>query len=180
MRRPNTPGTKVSELDRAEIKAPILTTVCDSFGLCSYCEQDALHPSPQESDWSSKDWDGTKAKAREQNDSLLDFNDPKPQTNTGQTTDTEEVAFNNLQIRQSDLKEELVEVMKSLIPPPEVTEIPGEVTENTNREELSEVEKRLQKEEEKYDLYERIYIGQLSEGEESDMDTDDSTYTYFR
>ena len=31
-----------------------------------------LHPSPVPSDWSSKDWDGDKAKAREQK-SLIDF-----------------------------------------------------------------------------------------------------------
>ena len=60
-----------------------------------------------------------------------------------------------------------------------MTETPGEVTENTNREEQSEVEKRLQKEEEKYNLYERIYVGQLSKEAESDTDTDDLTYNYF-
>ena len=92
-----------------------------------------LHP---KSDWSSEDWDGTKAKAREQNNSLIDFNDPKPQTNVEQTTDIDQVTFCNLQIGQRDLKEELIEVMTSLIPPPQVTETPGEVPENTNGEEL--------------------------------------------
>ena len=48
--------------------------------------------------------------------------------------------------------------------------------ENTNGEELSEVKKRHQKEEEKYQLYERIYVGQLSEEEESDTDTDKLIY----
>ena len=59
-----------------------------------------------------------------------------------------------------------------------MTETPGDVTGNTNGEELSEVEKRLQKEE-KYDLYRRVYVGQLNEEEESDMDSDCSTYNYF-
>ena len=68
--------------------------------------------------------------------------------------------------------------MKSLIPPPPVTEAP-EVTEKTNGKELSEVEKKLQREEEKYELYDRIYMGQLSDKEESNMDTDGSIYTYF-
>ena len=57
----------MSDLDKidTDIKAPILTKACDRFGLsCSYCKQGALHPSPQESDWSSKDWDGTKAKTK--------------------------------------------------------------------------------------------------------------------
>ena len=94
MRRPNTPDTKVLGLDRIDIKAPILAKACDSFGLsCSYCKQGVLHPSPQESDWSSEDWDGTKAKAREQNNSLIDFNEPKLQTKTDQTTDIDKVAF---------------------------------------------------------------------------------------
>ena len=114
----------------------------------------------------------TKAKAREQNDSLIDFNEPKPQTNIDQTTDIDKVAFSKLQIRQSDPKEEPIEVTNSLIPPPPpVTEIPGDMTGNTNGEELSEAEKRLQKEEEKYDLYGRVYVGQLSKEEESDMQT---------
>ena len=46
-RMPNTPDTKVSELDTIDIKTPIPTKMCGRFGLsCSYCEQGALHPSP--------------------------------------------------------------------------------------------------------------------------------------
>ena len=56
MRRPNTPNTKVSELDKVYIKAPIQTKACDRFGLlCSYFKQGALHSLPQESDWSRED-----------------------------------------------------------------------------------------------------------------------------
>ena len=33
---------------------------------CTYCKYDALHPSVTPSDWSSEDWDGNKAKAKEQ------------------------------------------------------------------------------------------------------------------
>ena len=33
---------------------------------CTYCKYDALHSSVTLSDWSTKDWDGDKAKAREQ------------------------------------------------------------------------------------------------------------------
>ena len=181
MRRPNTPDTMMYGLDRVGIKFLIPKRACDSFGLsCSYCEQGAPHPSHQKSDWSNKDWHGTKAKAREQYNSLIDFNDPKPKTNMEQTTDIDEVAFSKLQIRQSDPKEEPLEVTKSVIPPPPVTEAPEEVTEDTNREELLEVEKRLQREEEKYKLYNGIYVGQLRKEEKSDTDTDCSTYSYFK
>ena len=106
MRRSNILDTKVSELDKVDIKAPLLTKTCDRFSLsCSYCKQGALHPSPQESDWSGKDWYSTKAKVREQNDSSIDFNEPKPQTNFDQTTDIDEVAFSKLQIGWSNARE---------------------------------------------------------------------------
>ena len=116
---------------------------------------------------------------REQSKSLIDFNDSKPQTNMEQTTDIDEVAFSKLQIRQSDPREELLEMTKSLIPPPPATEVPEKAKENTNREELSEVEKKLQREEEQYELYDKIHMGQLSNKEESNTDTDSLTYTYF-
>ena len=96
-----------------------------------------------------------------------------------QTTDIDKVVSHKLQIRQSNPKEELLEVMKSLITPPPVTEAPEEVTENTNWEELTEVEKKLQREEEQYELYDKIHMGQLSNKEESNTDTDSLTYTYF-
>ena len=37
-----------------------------THGEYTYCKCDALHPSVTPSDWFSKDWDGNKAKAREQ------------------------------------------------------------------------------------------------------------------
>ena len=87
---------------------------CNIFGLsCSYCKQGAPHPLPQNSDWSCEDWDGNKAKAKKQGKSLIDFNDPKPQTSMEQTMDIDEVPFSKLQIGQSDPKEETLEVMKS-------------------------------------------------------------------
>ena len=47
---------------------PIPQKVCEQFGVtCSFCRQQVPHPSPNQSDWSSKDWDGEKAKAKEQN-----------------------------------------------------------------------------------------------------------------
>ena len=40
---------------------------------CTYCKYDAPHPLTTPLDWSSEDWDGKKAKARE-HCPLLDFN----------------------------------------------------------------------------------------------------------
>ena len=153
--------------------------MCDRFGLsCSYCEQGALHLSPQESDWSSKDWDSTKAKVRKQTNTLTDHNTPRLQTDIDQTSDVNKVAFSKLQFRQSNAKEELIEVTDSLIPPPP-TETPEDMAGKNNSEELSEAERKLQQEEESYKQYHRVYMRQLSEEEESDTESDSSTYSYF-
>ena len=78
--------TKVSDLNKIHVLAPFLRKACNGFGpSCSYCKQDALHPLPQNSAWLSKDWDGMKAKAKEQSKSLIDFKDPKPKTDVEQT-----------------------------------------------------------------------------------------------
>ena len=99
------------DLNKINIVAPTLRKACDSFSLsCSYCKQGTLHPSPQDSNWSSEDWDSTKAKAKKQSKSLIYFNDPEPQTNTEKTMDIDEVAFSKLQIGQSNLKGEPLEV----------------------------------------------------------------------
>ena len=98
-RRANTPETKMSDLDKidTDIKAPKVMKACDTFGLsCSYCEQGALHSSPEELDWSSKDWDGTKARAKEDTNSLMDYNMPKPLTDIDQMMDVNEIAFSKL------------------------------------------------------------------------------------
>ena len=55
----------------------------------------------------------------------------------------------------------------------------GDKTGNTDREGLMEAQRRLQREEEMYEVYNRIYMGQLSDKEESNTDTDDSQYPYF-
>ena len=61
-----------------------------------------------------------------------------------------------------------------------MTEASGDTTENTDGEGLMEVERRLQREEEKCKMYDRIYVGQLSNEENSNTDTDESNYPYFR
>ena len=67
----------------------------------------------------------------------------------------------------------------SLIPPP-LTETPEDMAGKNDSEELLETaERRLQWEEESYEQYQTLYMGQLSEEEESDTELDDSTYCYF-
>ena len=65
-------------MNKIDIRQPTSRRACEHFGTtCSYCKHEALHPSPIQSGWSSKDWGDEKAKAREQK-SLIDFNPPKP------------------------------------------------------------------------------------------------------
>ena len=92
-----------------------------SSDTCSYCRYVAPHPSPVPSDWSSEDWDGEKAKAREKR-SLIDFNPPKPDSR--QTTNLETVndlPIQNLTIQEDKKEEELPKIIDTLVPPPEVS-----------------------------------------------------------
>ena len=111
--------TKMTDMNKIDIVKPIPRKACKGFGLsCSYCKQDTPHPSPLHSGWSSKDGDGNKAKAKEQNKSLIDFESPNPKTDMEKIMDIDEVAFSKLQIGQDNHKEEPLEVMESLVPPP--------------------------------------------------------------
>ena len=172
--------TQVSDLNKIDIVT--LRKACDGFGLsCSYCKQAAQHSLPQDSDWSSEDWDGNKAKTKEQSKSLIDLSDPKPKMDTEHTKDIDEIPFSKLQVGQDYSKEEPLEVTELLVPPPlQVTETSDNTVENTNGVDLTEAERKLQREEEKYKMLDRIYMGQLSDEEDSDPDTDDMSYTYFR
>ena len=84
----------------------------------------------------SEDWDSIKAKAKEQSKSLIDFSDPKLKTDTEQTMDIDKVPFSILQIGQVNQKEEPLEVMELLTPPPPM-EAAEDMTKNTGREGLT-------------------------------------------
>ena len=58
--------------------------------------------------------------------------------------------------------EEPIEVTDSLIQPP-LMKTPEDTAGKNDSKELSEAERKLQQEEESYDQYQRIYMGQLSE-----------------
>ena len=85
----DTINTNLMDMNKINIIQPVPKRACKHSAVtCSYCKYEAPHPSPIPSDWSSKDWDGEKAKAREQK-SLIDFNPPKPDSRL--TTDLETV-----------------------------------------------------------------------------------------
>ena len=180
-------------MNNIDIVQPTPKRACrHSNDSCTYCKYEAPHPSPEPSDWSSEDWDGEKAKAREQK-SLIDFMLPKPDTDQ-QTMDmmvdkketvmTDDIPFQKLTIQSDNPDKESPEVTDTLIPPPETSaETPvtdtakSDDSTETHYKTLTEQELRLQREEEKY----AIYISMLSEEEESDTETDTNktTYSYF-
>ena len=61
-KRPNTPETPVTNMDITDMdkaKVPLPVKVCKQFRpSCSFCKQNVLHHSPQESDWLDGDLTG--------------------------------------------------------------------------------------------------------------------------
>ena len=180
--RYNTLGTNPTDMNKIHIVQPTPKRACECFGAaCSHCKHEAPHPSPMQSDWSSEDWDGEKAKTREQK-SLIDIDPPKPDCR--QTIDLEiadDLPIDIITKHKDKKEEELPEVTDALVPPPEVlaatpvTEVIKleNITEENNGG-LTDQEQTLQREEEEY----AIYIGMLSDEEESNTETDtDETAT---
>ena len=72
-------------MNKIDIVQPTPKIACGcSDDSCTYYKYEAPHPSPEPLDWSSEDWDGKKAKAREQK-SLTDFTPPKLDTDQQMT-----------------------------------------------------------------------------------------------
>ena len=106
------------DMNKINIIQPVPKRACEcSVDTCTYCKYKAPHPSPMPSDWSSEDWDGETAKAREQR-SLIDLNPPRP--NLRQTTDSEilnELLIENLTIQEGRKEEEKSpEITDKLVP----------------------------------------------------------------
>ena len=173
-------NTEMMDMNKIDIIKPTQRKACEQFGLtCSYCRQYAPHPFPVHSDWSGKDWDGEKAKAKEQK-SLINCEASTQRMNKEQTMDVGEVPFHKLNLGHNKQKEkEPLEVTQSLVPQPS-DPVNIEVTAKDATEEgQMDMEIRLQKEAEKFEIYERIYVGQLSKEENSDTEMEDLAYSYF-
>ena len=118
------------DMNKIDIKQPIPRRVCEHFGTTwSYCKHEAPHPSQIQLDWLSKDWDGEKAKAKEQK-SLIDCNPPKPDfdkqtidlvTDERMVVSADDIPVQNFSIQQDKPKEESPEVRDALVSPPETS-----------------------------------------------------------
>ena len=118
--RYNTLNMNLTDMNKINIIQAVPKRACKHSGdTCSYCKYEALHPLPIPSDCASKDWDGEKAKAREQR-SLIDF-DP-PRWDLRQMTNSEivnDLPIHNLAIWEDKIGEELPVVPNTLVLPPE-------------------------------------------------------------
>ena len=93
------------DLNKTNIIQPVPMRACDhSVETCTYCKYKAAHPTPIPSGWASEDWDGEKAKMREQR-SLIDLNFPKPdQRQMGDSDILRELWIQNLNIQEDEEK----------------------------------------------------------------------------
>ena len=119
--RYNTQDTEPNNMNKINIIQPTPKRACEcNDGSCTYCKYEAPHPSPVPSDWSSKDWDGEKAKVRQQK-LLVDFMPPKQDTDPPlMEVMADDIPFSKLTIQSDNPDKNLMEVMDTLIPPLEV------------------------------------------------------------
>ena len=168
-------GTDPTITSKVNIIKPIPQKACELFGpTCPFCRQQAPHPSPNQSDWSSLDWNGEKAKAREQN-SFIRFDTTRPITDNATHDSVDSIPFHGLTIQTDRLDEKAPENPTTLDPlleqgtggtsSKESQPMLDPVVEEEEKQAEQEIREHI--EEAKY----KLYIGQLST-EESDLDTD--------
>ena len=180
----------MTDLNKIDIIQPTPKRLCTgAFKGCLYCTFDTPHPSTTPSDWSSEDWDGKKAKAKEQR-SLIHFKLLEQQLqNTLQDTTQDAVSdkqemdlINGMQ----DLTLEQDQYMPSMtdipVPLPDGSETKHEETKEDNPTmmyNMTNQEVRLQHEEEKYWIYMSTfsYKGDNS-NLDSEMDTNSNAAAY--
>ena len=81
--------------------------------------------------------------------------------------------MDKLNLEHDSPQEEQIQVTNSLIPPPTIDK-----EEKATMEEKTDVETRCPQDKEKYDLQQKIYMGQISD-EESNCSLEYSGYSYF-
>ena len=139
---------------------------------CTYCKFNTPHPSPVPSDWSSKDWDGDKARNREQEsliDTLLDM-----ETQDRTQDKQEENLISNLENLMLEQDKTTSNKTDMLIPLLETSEEKQEkegtdINNNVMVYSMTEQELKLQDKEEKYGIYMNTF-GYKGDDSESDME----------
>ena len=161
-----------ADLNKIDIIQPAPKRLCPrTLEGCLYCKFNAPHPSITLSDWSSEDWDGEKAKAKEQR-SLIDFKLLEQQLQNALQDTTQDTTKDTTQGTVADKQEtDLINGMQDLmlkqdqnttnttdiLAPPPVMPVTkhGEPKEDnpTMMYNMTDQEVRLQHEVEKYGIY---------------------------
>ena len=178
-----------TEMNKINIIQPVPKKACDhSADTCTYCRDEAPHPSPIPSDWLHEDWDGEKAKKREQR-LLIGLNFPKLDQKQMMDLDIlKELPIKNLNIKEDRKEEEKLPEITDLLVLPQTAATPKmekmekteemeqeSIIEERDAEGLTDQELKSQKDEEEYS----IYIAGISKEEVSDMKTDSEESPYF-
>ena len=179
MERYNTQDQDMTDYNKIDIVQPTLKRLCTrTLKGCMYCKFDTQHPSVTPSDWSSEDWDGKKAKAKEQRP-LLDFKLLEQQLqktlqDMTQDTDKQETdLIDRMQDLTLDQKPDMQNKTDILAPPLDTLEAKyielRKDDPTTTMYNMTNQEVRLQHEEEKLG----IYISTFGyEGDDSDLDSE--------
>ena len=177
--RYNTQDHDSTDFNKIDIIQPTPKRLCAGTPKeCMYCKFDIPHPSITLSDWSSKDWDGRKAKAKEQMP-LFDFRLQEQQLQKTLQDMTQDVVPDKQEMdlinRMQDLTLEQNQDMQNktdiLAPPLDMPEVKHEETgkdELTTMYNMTNQEVRLHHKEEKYGIYVSTFG---YEGDDSDLDS---------
>ena len=165
--------------NKLDIIQPTPKRLCNrSLNDCTYCKCNAPQPSPAPSHWSTEDWDGDKAKVREQR-SLIDSRllDTQVQDTIWETTPERQEkdlvnGIDNLMLDQDETT-----LTDTCVLPPDMSEEKCKAEgmkddDETPTYNMTEWEWRLQCKEEKYSIYMSTFG---YEGDDSDLDLDMGT-----
>ena len=165
-------------------------------GECTYCKYDAPHSLLTPSNWSSKDWDSKKAKAREQCP-LLDFNQLEKQLKLTLQDPIQDISQNTLDdcmVEKSLSKDLQVLTLKEDVDNknladtqetrPEVSEDNNKVEEkecetSVPKYEMTKQELKLQEEEQKYNIDMSTFCYEADDLDlDLEMDTESESHMY--
>ena len=108
-------GTNPADINKSNVIKITPQKVCEHFGAtCSFCRQQVPQPLPDQSNWSSKDWNGDKAKAREQNP-IVKFDIPRPRPDNLTFNSVDSLPFQGLTIWTNEPDKKALEVLTILI-----------------------------------------------------------------
>ena len=166
-KRPNTPETMMTKLDTIDIdkKVPLQGKICDKYGpSCSFCKHGTPHPLPQESDWSDKDWDGTRAKAQKETGEtnlLSDWDLLKSQSEPNSKLEVDKLDIDQLHLEQDSPKEEWIEVTNSQYQHLQQVKKKRMLQQKKQWKRWWKWKRDTNKKRERFTLQEKVYISQL-------------------